>query len=94
MANFRSFVITDGDEEISVIVEYSADVCKGDYWTPPVSEMTIEKVEPEGDWPEGLSQEEFDRVCKRALDRHTEEAWDDLQMYYENEDRRGYEEDF
>ena len=94
MGKFKDFIVLDNDDELDVIVEYTATVDRCDQWTPPCSEVEIEGVELVGDWPEGLSQDEFKRACKRAEDRHCDRAWDDLAMHYEDQDRRAYEEEF
>ena len=81
--NFESWIeINDETFPVSVHWEgyYESARGMGGPWedsSPAESEMNIEKVEFIGDWPEGLSKEEFDSVCQEAEDRLIEAAWDD-----------------
>ena len=43
---------------------------------PEEGEMEIVKVEFVGEWPEGLSQEEFDSICTDQYSRLIDLAWE------------------
>lgn len=76
--NFEDYVCLDDENEIEVYVEWEGYVDRGDQWTPPWSEMDLTKVEPIGEWPEGLTQQEFDATVKRSTDRLLETAWENF----------------
>lgn len=70
------------DREFDVMVFWEGSSDRGDRWTPPDRWMDITKVEFVGEWPEGLSKDEFKRICDRNLDRWYDVAWD---AYYDCE---------
>jgi len=45
---------------------------------PAEGGMEITSVEFIGEWPEGLGEVEFNKLCDRFKDRLTERAWEDF----------------
>ena len=73
--------IGDDEYEVRVTWEGYYEPARGmggpwEYSSPAEGEMNIEKVEFVGDWPEGLSQQEFDALCKDENDRLIDLAWE------------------
>jgi len=72
-----------GDEEIPIVVQWEGYYQREKISGPPEDcypaegEMEITHVEPAGDWPEGLSADEFALAVSKAQDRLTEAAWDE-----------------
>lgn len=82
--NFEDYVCLDDENEIEVYVEwegyYEAARGMGGPWedsSPAEGDMTLVKVEPEGEWPEGLSKRQFADAVERASDRLTDRAWEE-----------------
>ena len=81
---FDTWLALDDENEIDVIVEYNATYCPAKLsgpWEdshPDESEIAIVKDTPLGDWPEGLSQQQFDDCVENAIDRLEAEAWEDF----------------
>lgn len=79
MANgrFEDFICLIDDTEFDVMVTWEGYRDRGDRETPPWDEMEVE-VELIGDWPEGLTKQEFDATVKRSTDRLLETAWENF----------------
>ena len=75
--NFEDYIYLEDDTELEVNVQWEGVNDRGDRWTPPYNEMTID-VELVGDWPEGLSKEEFNAAVKSAEYRFIDRAWEDF----------------
>lgn len=82
--NFEDTIELSDGTEIEIHVEwegyYEPARGMGGPWedsSPAEGDMEITKAEPIGEWPEGLSKEEFDAVLEAAEERLIEKAWDE-----------------
>ncbi len=81
---FETWLQLPDESEVDVIVKWEGTYERAYISGPPencypeTSEMEILSVEFVGDWPEGLTQKEFDALCKKAEDRFLCRAWDQL----------------
>ena len=62
-----------GEHEIPVEVDYDCTDDPGDAWNPPSGEMTINSIEPVGEWPIGIT---LDMASDQQLESIEQEAWD------------------
>ena len=84
MTRNGSFQTEIGEAEILVEVEWEGYYTPAklygpwDNSHPAEGEMNILSVQPVGEWPEGLSNAEFDQIVREEDARLTQQAWDEF----------------